>query len=204
MKRCIFQRGFTLIELLLVVTIFVLISGMVAPMFVSSFAGAKLRTSVRSVAMAHKYARNMAVLRQRPVALVVNTAHNSLEVVFLTGRESENFSELAAVIADDDADGIPDAMTTTNLVDGSTNAEGQVEDKATTDMLRVLEPGITIANFDTQRPPGDDPNAPTFVVYSPSGLCDGFTMRLQDERGHTAEITADQLTGQMDVQYPEN
>ena len=192
-------------ELLLVVTIFVLISGMAVPMFVSSFAGAKLRTSVRSVVMAHRYARNMAVLRQQPVAVVVSKERNSLEVVFLTGRESESLSELTAAIADDNEDGVPDSMSAAPVDTGkaATNADGQVEDKATTDMLRVLEPGVAIDSFETQRPASDDPNVPTAVLYYPSGLCDGFTMRLVDDHGRVAELTADQLTGQLDVQYPD-
>jgi len=194
------------VELLLVVTIFVLISGLAVPMFVKSFAGAKLRTSVRSVAMAHRYARNMAVLRQRPVAVVVNKEKNSLEVVFLTGRESEGLSELAAAIEDDNEDDIPDSMSATPIDPGEalTNADGQVvEDKAVTDMLRVLEHGVVIDAFETQRPASDDPNVPPAVLYYPSGLCDGFTMRLADDHGHMAELTADQLTGQLDVQYPD-
>lgn len=206
MKGCPRRRGYTLVELLLVVTIFVLIAGLAVPMFVSSFAGAKLRTSVRSVVMAHRYARNMAVLRQRPVAVVVNKEQNSLEIVFLTGRESESLSELAAAIADDDGNGVPDSMSATPTDSSAvmTNAEGQaVEDKAATDMLRVLESGVVIDNFETQRPTSDDPHVPPAVLYYPSGLCDGFTMRLVDDHGHTVELTADQLTGQLDVRYPD-
>ena len=198
------RRGFTLVELLLVVTIFLLIAGMAVPMFVSSFAGAKLRTSVRSVVMTHRYARNMAILRQRPVAVMVNTQSNTLEVVFLTGRESEELSELTNPPGNED-DTTMD--TTTNVVSdtdmGSTNAAAVMEDKATSDMLKVLEGGISIESIETQRPASTDPNAPTIVVYYPSGLCDGFTLRLLDERGRRAELTADPLTGQMDVNYAE-
>lgn len=207
MKRCPCRRGYTLVELLLVVTIFVLLAGMAVPMFVSSFAGAKLRTSVRSVVMAHRYARNMAVLRQRPVAVVVDQERNSLEVVFLTGSESENLSEIAMAIADDDERNVLDSITMVTAAPAGvmTNANGQVvEDKATTDLLRVLEPGVVIDDFESQRPVSDDPDIPTAVLYYPSGLCDGFTMRLADDHGRVAEITADPLTGQLDVQYPDN
>ena len=198
------RRGFTLVELLLVVTIFLLIAGMAVPMFVGSFAGAKLRTSVRSVAMTHRYAHNMAILRQRPVAVLVNTQSNTLEVVFLTGRESEELTELTNPPIDDDTTNLD---MTTNVVSDtdatSTNVAVPIEDKTTSDMLKVLETGISIDSVETQRPASTDPNVPTIIVYYPSGLCDGFTLRLVDERGRRAELTADPLTGQMDVKYAE-
>jgi len=200
------QRGYTLVELLLVVAIFVLISGMAVPMFVSSFAGAKLRTSVRAVVMANRYARNLAVLRQRPVAMLVNSQSNTFEVVLLTGRESEDLSELTSPTPDETDANTVDMPTNnvTNMGDAVTNADALAEDKATSDLIKGLQPGVSIDSFETQRPGSADPNAPGIVVYYPSGLCDGFTLRLVDERGRQAEITADPLTGQMDVKYAEN
>jgi type II secretion system protein H len=187
------KRGFTLVELLLVIAIFMLITGMVVPFFFSSFAGAKLRTSVRAVVMTHRYARNLAVLRQRPVVVVVNLPDHTLQVVLLTGRESEELAELTTP---------PDAATTLPAAD-TTQGETGAEDTATVELLKTLAPGITIASFESPRPGGDTPDTPSAIVYYPSGLCDGFTLRLRDEREHSAEITADPLTGQADVAYPE-
>lgn len=197
------KRGFTLVELLLVVTIFMLISGMAIPMFVSSFAGAKLRTSVRAVVMTHRFARNLAVLRQRPVAVMVSTQSNTLQVVLLTGRESENLTELTTPMDEDTATLDAAANTPTETDPTGTNTEAMA-DVTTVELLKALEPGITIESFESQRPESDNPDVPAVAVYYPSGLCDGFTLRLRDERERTAEITADPLTGQADVVYPEN
>ena len=196
------QHGFTLIEILLVVAIFALIAGIAVPMFFSSFAGAKLRTSTRSVVMAHRYARNLAVLRQRPVAVLVSAASNTLEVVLLTGHESEDLTELTAPFTDDTDTNSP-AIITAFGSSGEvfTNA---VEDKPTVELLKALDEGVNIDHFESQRQGSDNPDAPSVVVYYPSGLCDGFLLRLRDERGHVVEINADSLTGQVDVNYAED
>lgn len=202
--RCPSQRGFTLVELLLVIGIFMLITGIVVPMFVTSFAGAKLRTSVRAVAMTHRYARNLAILRQRPVAMVVNTQSNTLEVVLLTGRESEDLTELTMpadenAVIQENPENIPAEVDLT-----MTNSDTALPDVTTVELLKALDPGIAIESFESQRPKSEDQNSPNVIVYYPSGLCDGFTVRLRDERERNAEIAADPLTGQVDVKYPEN
>ena len=198
------QRGFTLIEILMVVAIFVLIAGIAAPMFAGSYAGAKLRSGARAVVMTHRYARNMAIMRQRPVAVLVNERRGTFEVVLLTGKESENLTELT--IPADDADATYASMTATNDLDtaaAATNADAVAEDKATSDMIKGLPDGITIDNFDCDRPGSDEPDAPRVIVYYQSGLSDGFTLRIADERGRNVEITADPLTGEISTEFSE-
>ena len=198
------QRGFTLIEILMVVAIFVLIAGIAAPMFAGSYAGAKLRSGARVVVMTHRYARNMAIMRQRPVAVLVNERRGTFEVVLLTGKESENLTELT--IPADDADATYASMTATNDLDtaaAATNADAVAEDKATSDMIKGLPDGITIDNFDCDRPGSDEPDAPRVIVYYQSGLSDGFTLRIADERGRNVEITADPLTGEISTEFSE-
>ena len=144
------QHGFTLIEILLVVAIFALIAGIAVPMFFSSFAGAKLRTSARSVVMAHRYARNLAVLRQRPVAVLVSAASNTLEVVLLTGHESEDLTELTMPL-DNDTDPMATAPTTAIGDNGDASTNAVVEDKPTAELLKALDEGVNIDHFESQR-----------------------------------------------------
>ena len=198
------QRGFTLIEILMVVAIFVLIAGIAAPMFAGSYAGAKLRSGARAVVMTHRYARNMAIMRQRPVAILVNERRNTFEVILLTGKESENLTELT--IPTDDVDATFASRSMTNELDtaaAATNADAVAEDKATSDMLKTLPDGISIDNFECQRPGSDEPDAPRVIVYYQSGLSDGFTLRIADERGRNVEITADPLTGEISTEFSE-
>ena len=198
------QRGFTLIEILMVVAIFVLIAGIAAPMFAGSYAGAKLRSAARAVVMTHRYARNMAIMRQRPVAVLVNERRATLEVVLLTGRESEELTELA--IPPDENGATFASANATNDADAAaatTNADAVAEDKATSDMLKELPEGISIDSFECQRPGSDAADAPRVVCYYPSGLSDGFTLRVADARGRSVEITADPLTGEISTEFSE-
>lgn len=59
------QGGFTLIEILLVLMIIGIVTAVVAPGFARSIRGNRLRTAARSVVMAGRYARSMAVLEQK-------------------------------------------------------------------------------------------------------------------------------------------
>jgi type II secretion system protein H len=200
------QRGFTLIEILMVVAIFVLIAGIAAPMFVGSYAGAKLRTGVRAVVMTARYARNMAVVRQRPVAVIVDSQRSTLEVVFLTGRESETLAELLVRSADDETPSyaaFQATLATTNADLTATNTDAAAEDRATSDMLKTLPEGIIIESFESMRPPGERENAPRVVVFYPSGLSDGFTLVLADDRGRSVEIAADPMTGEVTTDFGE-
>jgi len=198
------QRGFTLIEILMVVAIFVLIAGIAAPMFAGSYAGAKLRSGARVVVMTHRYARNMAIMRQRPVAVLVNERRSTFEVILLTGKESETLTELALPAdANDVTFASAHATNDTDTAAAATNADAVAEDTATSDLLKALPEGISIDSFECQRPGSDEPDAPRVIVYYPSGLSDGFTLRIGDEHGRNVEITADPLTGEISTEFSE-
>jgi type II secretion system protein H len=196
------QHGFTLIEILMVVAIFVLIAGIAAPMFAGSYAGAKLRSGARAVVMTHRYARNMAIMRQRPVAILVNERLSTFEVILLTGRESETLTELARPAGADDMT-FAMASVTNDTDTVTTNADAAAEDRATSDLLKGLPEGIRMDSFECQRPGSEEADAPRVIVYYPSGLSDGFTLRIADDRGRSVEITADPLTGEISTEFAE-
>jgi len=64
--------GFTLIEVLLVLAIIGVVAGVSTPYFVKSIRGNRLRTAARVVVMAGRYARSMAVLRQKEMVVSFN------------------------------------------------------------------------------------------------------------------------------------
>ena len=75
------QVGFTLVELLLVLVIIGVVTAVTIPNVVRSIKGNRLRTAARTVVKAGRYARSMAVLRQR-----------ELKVAFKNGSEQRGAS----------------------------------------------------------------------------------------------------------------
>lgn len=75
------RRAFTVIELLLVVVIIGMMTAIAIPNFVKSLHGNRLRTAARTVVSAGRYARSMAVLRQRVVELRFDLEKQTVSVL---------------------------------------------------------------------------------------------------------------------------
>jgi prepilin-type N-terminal cleavage/methylation domain-containing protein len=82
------HSAFSMIELLLVVAISLIAAGIAIPLFARSFQGSQLRTSARSVVMAAKYARSMAVLQQKQMAILFDRVTGALEIVSIADRQA--------------------------------------------------------------------------------------------------------------------
>ena len=79
-------RAFTLVELLLVVAIMGVIVAVTMPAFVNSMRGHRRRAAARTVVMAGKYARNMALLNQQDMAVVFDLADAQVSVLWANPR----------------------------------------------------------------------------------------------------------------------
>jgi len=185
------RRGFTLIELLLVVAISALAVGVAVPAFVRSARGMKLRSSARTVVMAHRYARGLAVLQQARAAILFDEAANNVEIVtvgsaagtsekqaFLDGRTHRTGLERPA---GEDAGSPPPAAVNTELI-------------------RSLSDGVRIAAFEG-RTEGRGGQKVYWVNYYPNGMCDKFAITLADERDREVAIEIDPISGAVDVKY---
>ena len=74
------SRAFSLVELVLVVAIIGILTVVMMPAFVKSIRGNRLRSSARAVVMSGKYARSMAVMRQKDVRVTFDISAGKIEV----------------------------------------------------------------------------------------------------------------------------
>ncbi len=172
-------QAFTLIEILLVVVIIMIATAVAVPSFVHSFRGAKLRTAGRSLVMASRYARSVAVLQQVQTSLLFDSELGSYEIVSVsTGNESGKFLN--------DTTG------------------GEEEQAATVSSLlkRTLPEGVQFAGV---RGTGDgevlEIEGIFYVSYYPNGLCDAYEVELVDDRSKRMRMEVDPLSGKSTVTF---
>jgi type II secretory pathway pseudopilin PulG len=177
--------GFTLMELLLVVVIIMIASGLAIPRMVRSYKGAKLRSSMRTVVMTSRYARGVAVLKQKHMAILFDQAKNSLEVVSVSsalGRdERSQFLDQRAA--------------------GPGGAPGEPPPfQVSSELVRPLADGIKIAEVKVGSKE-QEYDGIYWVNFYPNGMCDRFWIRLTDEERKSATATIDPLSGAPKVEY---
>jgi prepilin-type N-terminal cleavage/methylation domain-containing protein len=190
------RAAFTLIEVLVVVFIALLVSGLAAPSFTRSLKAQRIRTSARTVVTAHKYARNMAVLRQQPMAVLFDRIGQVVEVVAvvdrsgLAGRGGFLEERSRAIREQPKAEDAHDPLA----------GEGPPPAKMESIDLRPLATDVRIVDFKSD---GDffHRDGVYWVNYYPSGMSDGFVLRLEDARTTFATITADPISGGAEVKF---
>jgi len=74
------RRGFTLIEILLVLAIIAVVTAITVPNLVRSIRGNRLRFAARQAVMANRYARSMAVMKQRDMAITYDLDRGVLTI----------------------------------------------------------------------------------------------------------------------------
>jgi prepilin-type N-terminal cleavage/methylation domain-containing protein len=167
------RSGFTLIEIILVVLIIGLTTAFAIPSFVRSYQGAKLRTSARSVVMAHRYARSVAVLQQKRVQIYFYLDQGKIEVVSLAPDEP---ASQPSPFPDEEAESLA----------------------VREELRKSLEDGVRILEFELEKE-GQENQDSSWVNYHPNGMSDEYAIRLIDGQDKTLMIRIDPLSGKAKV-----
>lgn len=178
-------QGFTMVELLLVILIVVMASSIAVPSFVNSIKGARLRTSSRSVVMLNKYARNMAVLKQKPVVIRYDFERGRLELATLEGRIYSG--QIRSLI---DSGGLFGEVGEATAGEAKTQAA---------ELIRKLEQGVVLDEF--EGPDDQEYETGAWVTYYPNGMCDAHSLLLRDERELEVKIDIESITGEIGVTF---
>jgi general secretion pathway protein H len=187
------RRGFTLIEVMLVVVIVGIATGLALPSFLRAYQNAQIQTASRNVVMATRFARNMAVLRQQPMAILFDQVKGQVEVVRMAGTRQREAAEM--FLESREREPVP-------------VAEGEAGEAAPAPALaieaefrRTFGREVRIVGFESEQPE-QELEGIHWVTFHPNGMNDGFVLRLEDKRGNVCEVTVDAISGRSKVEFP--
>ncbi|NCC52837.1 MAG: prepilin-type N-terminal cleavage/methylation domain-containing protein [Spartobacteria bacterium] len=177
------QRGFTLIEVLLVVVIMLISMGVAVPYFMSSFRGAKLRATVRTIIMASRYARATAVLQQMDTAILFDRALGTIEIVGIKSTtEKDKFLDESGPISPGAEEDSADNYSVNTLLKKTIESDVEIVELTSDGNLEEVD-GIYGVN------------------YYANGMCDQYTIVLRDQHNTTVTIDIDPLSAKAKLDY---
>ena len=174
-------RAFTLLEMILVAALLAISVAIGAPYFAQSIRGNRLQIGARTVTMAARYARSMAIMRQETFRLTATLEGNEITISSVNGRPRDNGALYTAASFDGGVGSWAEPLP-------ETTAEGNGGPSA---IRRKLE-GIRIVEF--RAGDGDWRHEGTFeVLFYPNGTCNPFELRLRERAGRDMLIHVDEL-----------
>lgn len=183
------KAAFTLIEVILVAVVITILTAITIPNYASSLKGSKLRTSSRTIQKMARYARSMAITREKTITIAINP--QTLEIYL--GQSIEDKSN--------QTDGVLDQ--------GSLKRLGYIDDESTTEtnsgnitkeVHKFLPKGITIDHFQ-KRDSSDLSTDVHLIHFYKNGQCDSVKLKLADNRNMGVELEIDPISGKITSEF---
>jgi prepilin-type N-terminal cleavage/methylation domain-containing protein len=183
------RSGFTLIEIIMVLVIILTLTGISVPYFASTYRGVQLRTAARTINRMGRYARSMAIMREKTMTVVIN--HETMEL-YLGGAPTVNTNE-----ADGELD--QEVLDRLGYTDGDSSS-GKVDIEK--EVHRYLPEGLEVANFEQGEIDEDETYEDRYLInYYPNGQSDWFTLELADQRGLGVKLENDPISGKISSKF---
>jgi prepilin-type N-terminal cleavage/methylation domain-containing protein len=170
--------GFTLVEVLLVLAIMAIVTVIAMPTLVHSIRGNRLRTAARTVTMAGRYARSMALLQQREMVLAFNLDKSAL-TVGPAGAGGPAAETTDASVPDLGAEPVSGSSASGVVVRADAEA-------ITRSLDQVTMESVTIGDSDVA-------DGSCQVVYRSNGLCTPYKVTISDMYGSAVIVDVDAL-----------
>ena len=174
-------RGFTLIEVLLVLVIVGITTAILLPSFGRSVRGNRLRAAARTVVMAGRYARSMAVLNQREMLVHFDLGQGRVAVCTAARTEAPEPEDPVGQEFYEDWDVLEERPETNTVY-----AVGAEELSRKLDGIR-----IAFVEVDEDREVSE---GLCMILYRSNGRCTPYRVRLVDDNDEVITVEVDALS----------
>jgi len=184
----------------MVLVVISIVTAVTMPSFIRSMRGNRLRSGARTVVMAGRYARSMAVLNQKEMILELQVDGARVAVRPAAERRllsGESGLPLPAVGApgwsEEEVDADP-GMDSDEEETGAPRPGGDAEIVRRLDRVRIVEVELDRESEEDETGDGDGGEEEAYrVLYRSNGQCTPYTVTLMDEDGASVVVKVDNL-----------